>query len=207
MRKNLILIFLVIFSVTLLSSTVFASQALPRYGINEKTKECSEFYMGDECGTCVMPEGWEMIDEFECPGGYAEIQARSDCTPSKTPFCCTVSHSGANGDCEDVVVNDIEKKCAFVEDIGKCDKIPANWKKAEEFMGERLCPFVEYEWLEESVECEARVIAKDDVDDNNDSIRDDKRQEFSIAPTIVILVFAIILSVILWLFIIKRKQN
>ena len=132
MRKNLISIIFTISFIALMSSSVFASMTMPRYGINEQTKECSEFFMGDECVGCAFPDGWQMIKESQCPTGYKEIQKNSVCTPIKDFFCCTVSHSGANGDCEDVVVNYVEQKCAFVEDINKCGKLPQNWKKAEE---------------------------------------------------------------------------
>ena len=98
MRKNLIPIILVVLFVLLMSSYVFASMAMPRYGINEQTKECSEFFMGDECVGCTFPEGWEMIEDFKCPTGYKEIRKGAVCTPRKNSFCCTVQHSGASGD-------------------------------------------------------------------------------------------------------------
>lgn len=207
MRKNLILIIFAISFIVLISSPVFASQALPRFGINEQTKECSEFFMGDECVSCTMPEDWEMIEEFQCPTGYKEIQENSVCTPRKDSFCCTVQHSGAGGDCEDVVVNDVEQKCAFVEDINKCDKLPTNWNQAEEikFWG-RVCPSWEYEWIEEILDCQAKIIENDIVDNQKD-IGDDKPQKSNIIPVIAISSVIIILIIILWFFLIKRRHK
>jgi len=205
MRKNLISIILLAFIVILISSSVFASQALPRYGINEQTKECSEFFMGDECRSCTMPNGWEMIDEFQCPESYKQIQADSLCTPNKNTFCCTVQHSGSKGDCEDVVVNEIEQKCAFVEDINKCEKLPTDWNQAEEFdFWGKLCPSLEYEWLEETLDCGTKIIENDNIDNQNNII-DDKQQKSNIPLIVVITVVIIILLAILWFFLIKQK--
>ncbi len=207
MRKNLISIIFVVFIATLISSSVFASQALPRYRINEQTKECSEFFMGDECVSCNIPEGWETIEEFQCPNGYNEIQADSVCMPRKDPFCCTVQHSGAAGDCEDVVVNDIEQKCAFVEDINKCAKLPTNWKQAEdviEFWG-KVCPSLEYEWLEETLDCETKIIDNDNIDNQN-NIAGDNQQNPNTLLFIIGAVAIIILIIIIWFFLRKRLK-
>jgi len=166
MKKKLALVFFAASFSILICSPVFASQAMPRYGINEATKECSEFFMGDECTSCSLPEGWQMIKENECPEAYNKIKADSICTPIKNAFCCTVQHSGANGDCEDVVVNNLEKKCAFVEDIDKCEKLPENWSRAEELetWRSRLCPFLEYVWLEKPLLCGAEIIETVNID-------------------------------------------
>ncbi len=159
MRKNHLSIIFILLSAIIISSSVFASVAMPRYGINEQTKECSEFFMGDECVSCVMPNAWEIIEESQCPQDYKEVQTDSICTPRKDSFCCTVQHSGAGGDCEDVVVNSLEKKCAFVEDINKCEKLLPNWQKAEEveFWG-NVCPSLEFEWMEEQINCTKKII-------------------------------------------------
>ena len=205
MRKNLISIIFAVAFVALMSSSVFASQALPRYGINEQTKECSEFFMGDECVGCTFPEGWEMIEDFQCPTGYKEIQKNSVCTPIKNSFCCTVQHSGMSGDCEDVLVNDVEQKCAFVEDINACGILPENWNQAEEneFWG-RVCPSWEYEWLEEKLDCDAKIIEKDNIDNQNDII-DYQQPKSNFIPIIGISAVVIILLIILWFFLIKRR--
>jgi len=207
MRVFISIIFAILFVLSG-SSSVSASMAMPQYGINEQTRECSKFFMGDECVSCTMPEGWQMIGVHLCPAGYKEIQKNSVCTPRKTSFCCTVSHSGARGDCEDVVVNDVEKKCAFVEDINKCSKLPTNWNQAGviDFWG-RVCPSHEYEWLEETLDCGAKIIEKN-ISDNQKNITDDKdKQERSSAiPIVGIFTVIIILLIILWFFLIRRKK-
>ena len=207
MRKNLISIIFAVAFVALMSSSVFASQALPRYGINEQTKECSEFFMGDECVGCTFPEGWEMIEDFQCPTGYKEIQKNSVCTPIKNSFCCTVQHSGMSGDCEDVLVNDVEQKCAFVEDINECGKLPENWNQAEEieFWG-KACPSLEYEWLEETLDCETKIIENND-DIQEDIINNDKQQDSNTLNIFGISAVIIVFLIILWFFLIKRRQK
>jgi hypothetical protein len=67
------------------------------------------------------------------------------CTAHKVTFCCTEGHSGALGDCEDVVINKAAEQCAFVEDIGACPSLPRGWEKHGED-----CPY--YEWAE-NIEC------------------------------------------------------
>ena len=146
-----------------------------------------------------------MIEDFQCPTGYKKIQKNSVCTPRKDSFCCTVQHSGASGDCEDVVVNDVEQKCAFVEDINACGILPENWNQAEEieFWG-KVCPSWEYEWLEEKLNCEAKIIEKDNIDNQNDII-DDQQPKSNFIPIIGISAVVIILLIILWFFLIKRR--
>jgi len=206
MRKNLISIIFAVIFITLMSSSVFASMAMPRYGVNKQTKECSEFFMGDECVHCTFPDGWQMIKESQCPTGYKEVQKNLVCTSNKNFFCCSVGHSGANGDCEDVVVNDIEQKCAFVEDINECEKLPENWIQAEKTEFGRVCPSWEYEWLNESLYCEAKIIEKND-DDKKDIINSNKQQDSNALYILGISAVIIILLIILWFFLIKRRQK
>ena len=146
-------IILLALAACVLSMNAFASIAPPTLAINDETKECQVFYLGDECVSCSLPEGWTYIgDPYDtnCPSGYsklAEQSVRPICSALKTQFCCTINHSGAGGDCEDLVVNDAEKKCVFVEDIAECDALPSGWERApiDEFWG-RACSYG-YEWL------------------------------------------------------------
>ena len=165
MRKNLILIIFAISFVTLMSSTVFASQ-----GING----------GDECSG----------------------------SRSKSQFCCTVQHSGSRGDCEDVVVNDVEQKCAFVQDISRCGNLPQNWEQAEETESwGRICPSFDYEWLENPLNCEAKIIEKNNDDDQKVIINNDQQQNSNILYILGISAVLIILMIIWWFFLIKRRQK
>ncbi len=109
----------------------FASPAIPEYGVNHATKECSLFYMGDECTACRMPQGWERLGagyKDLCPDGYKKVEVSPQCFPSKSQFCCTKGHSGSQGNCKDLVINEKEKKCSFVDDIEKCVTLPKGWQ-------------------------------------------------------------------------------
>ncbi|MFC1727374.1 hypothetical protein ACFL0Y_02520 [Patescibacteria group bacterium] len=206
MRKNLISIIFVLALLFLISSSVFAAPARPRYGVNEQAKECSEFFMGDECVSCAMPEGWQMIDESQCPAGYDEVETRSVCTPRKNTFCCTVQHSGARGDCEDVIVNGAEQKCAFVEDINRCDKLPTGWNRAEEIKSwGRACPSLGYKWLEGTLDCKTKIIDNDYGTDSQNNIINDKQQKSNIFLVLVVAITVIALLIIMWFFLIKRR--
>lgn len=195
-QKLAITTFVVLFLLTS-SIAVLAAPALPRYGINEQTKQCAEFFMGDECTSCTLPAGWQLIEDFQCPAGYEEIQMRSVCTPQKNHFCCTIYHSGSGGDCDDLVVNDAEKKCAFVNDINNCNQLPKGWNHAEIIDGwGRVCPSHEYEWLETIVDCEVKTTDNLNAEIDNDHVAKTQREKVGIlvisASTIVLALLTII---------------
>lgn len=153
MQNKLLLIAFLAFIALLSASSVSASMAQPVYGVNHETKQCSEFFMGDECMHCSLPSGWVEQEEYECPDSYSEVAARADCVSGKNEFCCTVSHSGGGGDCADLVTNVSEKQCAFVVDINECGSLPSGWQAAQAIDGwGKACP-ADYEWLGRSLEC------------------------------------------------------
>ena len=130
------------------SQGVFAAPAPPQLVVNHESKQCAEFSGGDECIYCSPPDGWEILGnswETECPAGYAQVEIVSTCTAQKVSFCCTEGHSGAAGDCEDVVINEATEQCAFVEDISVCPSLPRGWDKYG-----ADCPY--YDWAE-NVQC------------------------------------------------------
>ena len=130
------------------SQGAFAAAAPPQLAVNHASKQCAEFAGGDECFSCSPPAGWEILGalwEAECPAGYAQVEIVPTCTPHKVTFCCTEGHSGAPGDCGDVVINIAAEQCAFVEDIGACPSLPRGWEKYG-----ADCPY--YDWAE-NVEC------------------------------------------------------
>lgn len=129
---------------------VAGTVALTTYITNEATKQCSYFTAGDECTSCTPPSGWTQVNA--CPEGYIQIQKEAVCAPRKTKFCCTDHHSGGWGDCEDLVINDISKQCAFLEDISKCSQLPISWHQADKVDNERLCPYA-YKWQQGYLEC------------------------------------------------------
>ena len=164
MKKPILLtVFIVLFC--FFGQSVSASLAPPQLVVNHETEECAIFYPGDECMSCSLVEDWEIVDSSsECPSDYTEIGELSFehyiCEGRKTQFCCTVGHSGALGDCDDVVVNQAKKQCAFIEDINECEKLSVGWQQAEMdvfwddvFWGQ-VCPSLEYEWVDD-IECVA----------------------------------------------------
>jgi hypothetical protein len=123
----------------------------PELVVNHETKECAEFFGGDECMSCTVPEGWEIlgyVGEVECPAGYAYIEhLEFECRPFKDEFCCSEGHSGVHGDCEDLVVDRGRKLCAFVDDIDTA-QLPAGWEKRPEHLSpdQWYCP-QDYAWM------------------------------------------------------------
>jgi hypothetical protein len=122
--------------------------------------------MGDECMSCEIPDGWEPVEQ--CPEDFIQVSVDTVCEPHKSPFCCTVGHSGASGDCGDVVVNDFNRLCAFAEDISECAMLPADWMPANESNAHGLCP-PDYVWEDEPLEC----LKKGELEDITDRIDKD----------------------------------
>jgi len=130
-----------------------AVPALPEYGVNHSARECGQFFMGDECVACRMPEGWTSLGVSArdiCPQGYTKVEVRAECFPQKNEFCCTRGHSGAPGNCSDLVINDRQRLCAFVDDAKKCGELPAGWQKPT---GTPACPFPGYTWQKGLLAC------------------------------------------------------
>lgn len=132
----------------------------------------------------------------------------------KDSFCCTIDHSGSRGNCEDVVVNNLEKKCAFVENIDQCQKLPINWQRAEENeTWGRVCPSQNYQWIEELLNCAVQTNEKvidENIENNldNNITKDDQQildqnQNTNLEP-IIIVVGLLILIVAGWFFFKKK---
>lgn len=74
----------------------------PEVAVNHETKQCATVIRGDECVTCNLPVGWEIIGrapEAQCPAGYAEVDLQLECKGEKRLRCCLPGHSGGQGDC------------------------------------------------------------------------------------------------------------
>jgi hypothetical protein len=144
---------IIVVAVLTISVSVYAAPALPAFAVNAQG-QCGEFSMGDECAVCSIPIGWTQVDA--CPEGQTAVTAQADCTPTKNIFCCTNGHSGAGGDCGDVVVDDSARRCAFVEDISACTGLPANWHSATPVEGYgTVCPSLDYTWEGSYIDCSA----------------------------------------------------
>ncbi len=141
---------------------------------------------------------------FAVPG----IDGGDECSGSrgKSSFCCTVNHSGSMGDCEDVVINNIDKKCAFVEDINKCEKLPVNWQQAEEieFWG-KVCPSLDYEWAEKPLDCTEKIIDINSEDSLID-ISKDNQQTSNLNSYLLIPAGLIVLTIVGWFLLRKRLK-
>jgi hypothetical protein len=136
--------FLLIFLLT--NTIVFAAPMPPRPVVNHQTRQCAVIVTGDECGDVVLPSGWKYMDEAageQCPNGYATIDLNPDWTHFKVTHCCSEGHSGSSGDCQDVVIQQSKRHCAFVEDIQACTALPKGW----ETWGEN-CP-TGFEWVDQ----------------------------------------------------------
>jgi len=173
MRSKNMLNSIVLLNLVLLLGTVRIVQAEPapeKLVANHKTKECATIFGGDECMDCLPPEGWEVLGwsyQVECPAGYTFTEVEEICTPFKNEFCCTEGHSGVQGDCEDLAINRVAQKCAFVEDIHACH-LPSGWNAKPEDMPnyEWACPG-NYDWTV-NLECRDKS-ALDQGDTDSDS--------------------------------------
>jgi hypothetical protein len=131
----------------------------PLLVVNHDSKQCAEIFGGDECMDCFPPAGWEIVgvsSQVECPQGYTRVETLDyTCQGFKNQRCCSEGHTGAHGSCEDLVVNDRAKQCAFVESVDNC-ALPKNWssKPGDQQPTDWFCP-AEYQWLENSLECAA----------------------------------------------------
>jgi hypothetical protein len=155
MQPNKIFSLIILLSLLLLLGSVQVVQAEPapdKLVVNHETKECATIFGGDECMDCMPPEGWAVLGwsyQAECPEGYTFTQVEEICTPFKDEFCCTDGHSGAHGDCDDLVINETDQQCVFVEDINACN-LPTGWE-AKSADGYWACPR-DFDWIE-NLEC------------------------------------------------------
>lgn len=143
-------IFFILVSFTL--QNTYAAPVPPSIMVNHSTKQCSEFFPGDECIYCSPPEEWEDIGNAfttKCPPNYKKVDISPTCERSKSQFCCMEGHSGVHGDCNDMVMNKKTKECAFLDSVSEC-KLPKGWikKPIELNPNEWSCPFL-YKWIKE----------------------------------------------------------
>jgi len=118
----------------------------PRPVVNHSTRQCAVIVPGDECGDVILPTGWEYLDEAageKCPDGYSTIELHPEWAKFKVEHCCMEGHSGVAGDCQDVVIRQSNRQCAFVEDIQICTALPKGW----EAWGKN-CP-TGFEWVDQ----------------------------------------------------------
>jgi hypothetical protein len=115
----------------LIASEVYAAPMPQRTVVNHKTHQCAQITPGDECGDVVLPLDWEYLDPSQgekCPDGYQMVELRPAWSHFKVQHCCMEGHSGSSGDCQDVIIDQDERQCAFVDDLRQCTSLPEGWQ-------------------------------------------------------------------------------
>ncbi len=154
-QTRMLLVLLVCLTLLSLAGAAVAAPTPPLTAVNEETKECGQMPGGDECTNCYPINGWTQLGDgydVECPEGYTYAQPEYQCDHFKAQFCCTEGHSGASGDCEDLIISHRYDECAFVDDIIGCNP-PSEWTQQPNGISaeEWLCP-AGYEWIDE-IDC------------------------------------------------------
>lgn len=115
--------------------------------VNHDLKQCANFLPGDECMNCKPPNGWEVLDSHaSCPTNYTSVTVKGNCSGFENERCCTQRHSGASGDCRNMIKNDLTKECAFAADA-KNSTLLSGWVKMPENTSSSVwvCP-LDYTW-------------------------------------------------------------
>ncbi|MCJ7444533.1 MAG: hypothetical protein MUO26_08395 [Methanotrichaceae archaeon] len=115
---------------------------------NDATMECALFLPGDECMDCTPPSGWRVLGrDVSYPANYSIVSIDGICRGFENSRCCTEGHTGASGECSNLVRNDLSKECALVEDAINYT-LPVGWirKPASSIsLSKWLCPLA-YNW-------------------------------------------------------------
>lgn len=223
---------LVVLPILLIALTVaaYAAPAPPMIAINNETMRCMEYIGGDECMFCSAPSDWQVLGfswDASCPDDYEWVDSYGivTCTPSKNEFCCGAGHSGASGDCEDLVINDGLMQCAFVDDINNCTP-PEGWgsyEGPEEDSWMWMCPW-DYAWVDVQCLIDASRNDQRNITDPNDDLSDLDVSNVSddistdapidlqnsiqgLSSTCYFAIAAVlIIAAFIWFFVIKRKK-
>ncbi len=156
MRRLAVLFVLAAGFVLLLPAPVTVATPTPPYLlVNHTTQECAERWIGDDCRWCDPLPGWEVVglaSNSQCPEGYAHLDyVDMACRGYETPFCC--SGGAHRGDCEDMVVHDADRLCAFVDEIEGCI-LPEGWRQQPLVVEPPgwICPH-DYHWQPDLLPC------------------------------------------------------
>lgn len=152
MRVKILLLLALLAASFAVASPAGATPTPPVIVVNHSTRQCAEVIQGDDCHWCEQLEGWEVLGDSgrtTCPDGYEDLGFQGmtgTCRGYKSQFCC--ADSGHHGDCEDLVINEAEHLCAFVEEISGC-ALPAGWTSAgDTTQWSGRCPY-ENQWVED----------------------------------------------------------
>jgi hypothetical protein len=130
----------------LLVGFAFAAPMPLQMIVNNDSMQCARFLPGDECMDCTPPEGWEILGAYtSCPENYKLVTVNGNCKGFEVEHCCTEKHTGASGDCRNLIKNDITKECTFVK--ATTDTVPEGWQKMPEnaTSSSWVCP-LGYKW-------------------------------------------------------------
>lgn len=131
----------------LLSGLAFAAPMQLQMIVNNDSMQCARFLPGDECMDCTPPEGWEILGPYtSCPENYKLVTVNGNCKGFEVEHCCTDKHTGASGDCRNLIKNDITKECTFMTNA-ITDTVPDGWQKMPENTSSSnwVCP-LGYKW-------------------------------------------------------------
>lgn len=131
----------------LLVGLAFAAPMPLQMIVNNDSMQCARFLPGDECMDCTPPEGWVILGAYtSCPENYKLVTVNGNCRGIEIEHCCTEKHTGASGDCRNLVKNDITKECTFVTNA-ITDTVPDGWLKMPEnaTSSSWVCP-LGYKW-------------------------------------------------------------
>lgn len=144
MKNAKIMLFL---ATLMLSGLAFAAPMPLQIIVNNDSMQCARFLPGDECMDCTPPEGWEVLGLHEsCPEGYTLVTISSSCSGFEHEHCCTEKHTGASGDCRNLIKNDLTKECTFVTNATN-GTVPDGWQRMPKnaTSSSWLCP-LDYKW-------------------------------------------------------------
>jgi len=147
--------------ILMLAGLAFAAPMPLKLIVNNDSMLCARFLPGDECMDCTPPEGWEILGSYaSCPENYTLVTVRGNCKGFENEHCCTEKHSGASGDCRNLVINNLTKECAFVKDASSCT-LPVGWTKmsADDSSTKWVCP-LDYTWTALTANVSATAAAQ-----------------------------------------------
>ena len=199
--------------------------------------DCEDLVINDAMDTCAfveditdcpdLPDGWAEAELMEgigkvCPEDYTWQDEQvncveeqpSDCTGKKNPYCCSRTHEGGKGDCEDVVIHHESKTCAFVEDIDRCMVLPSGWDMPQSYGSWGPLCRDDYTWMDEQLECRTLPGTNESdeggIDNDTPEVvyeEDIPKKETGMSAASVVLLIAIVMIVVggvfLWL---RRRQ-
>lgn len=133
--------------ILMLAGPVMAAPMPQQMIVNNDSMQCARFLPGDECMDCTPPEGWDILGPYtSCPEGYTLVTVNGICKGIEREHCCTEKHTGASGDCTNLIKNDLAKECAFVANASNGTGIDG-WQRMPEnaTSSSWVCP-LDYTW-------------------------------------------------------------